>query len=144
MEDFKYKYFIAGSTRNRENILKVCNIFEDLDIPHYCFLKNKESHIEAGLDVNDENLADTFESLPLNSEQVKIIFRNDLEGEKASESFLLVLPAGKSAHIEAGIAYGLGKKCYALGEYDVTDSLYSIFERIFKDKEELEEFLKNK
>ena len=98
MEDFKYKYFIAGSTRNRENILKVCNIFEDLDIPHYCFLKNKESHIEAGLDVNDENLADTFESLPLNSEQVKIIFRNDLEGEKASESFLLVLPAGKSVN----------------------------------------------
>ena len=40
---------------------------------------------------------------------------------------MLVLPAGKSGHIEAGVAYGLGKKCYAIGEYDATDSLYNIF-----------------
>lgn len=58
--------------------------------------------------------------------------------------FLLVLPAGKSAHIEAGIAYGLGKKCYAIGEYDVTDSLYLIFDKIFKNENELKTFLTNK
>lgn len=57
-------------------------------------------------------------------------------------SFLLVLLAGKSAHIEAGIAYGLGKKCYAIGEYDATDSLYLIFDKIFADEKELVEFLK--
>jgi len=55
---------------------------------------------------------------------------------------LVVLPAGKSAHIEAGIAYGLGKKCYAIGEYDATDSLYNIFEEIFENVSELETFLK--
>lgn len=65
-----------------------------------------------------------------------------MENEKASSNFLLVLPAGKSGHIEAGVAYGLGKKCYAIGEYDATDSLYNIFEEIFKDKDEMEEYLK--
>ena len=55
---------------------------------------------------------------------------------------LLVLPAGKAAHIEAGIAYGLGKKCYAIGEYENTDTLYNIFETIFSDETELEEFFK--
>ncbi|MEE3344269.1 MAG: hypothetical protein VZS44_09285 [Bacilli bacterium] len=64
-----------------------------------------------------------------------------MNGEKNSDNLLLVLPAGKSAHIEAGIAYGLGKKCYAIGEYDVTDSLYLIFDRIFKNEKELKEFL---
>lgn len=54
----------------------------------------------------------------------------------------MVLPAGKSAHIEAGVAYGLGKKCYAIGQYDVTDSLYLIFDKIFANEEELVEFLK--
>ena len=54
---------------------------------------------------------------------------------------MLVLPAGKSGHIEAGIAYGLGKKCYAIGEYDATDSLYNIFEEIFKDKDEFGKYL---
>ena len=140
----KYEFFIAGRTRNKENILNICKIFEDLNISHYCFLKNEESHKEAGLDLNDNNLADTFEKLELQSDAVKTIFKNDLEGEKNSKNYLLVLPAGKSAHIEAGIAYGLGKKCYAIGEYDVTDSLYLIFDKIFKNENELKSFLESK
>ena len=39
-----------------------------------------------------------------------------------------------AAHIEAGVAYGMGKKCYAIGEYEATDSLYNIFEEIFSDE----------
>ncbi len=136
-----YKFFIAGRTRNKEEILKICGIFEELNISHYCFLKNEKSHEEAGLDINDNHLADTFESLGLESPSVRTIFEYDLNGEKNSDNFLLVLPAGKSAHIEAGIAYGLGKKCYAIGEYDVTDSLYLIFDKIFKDENELKLFL---
>ena len=137
----KYKFFIAGRTRNKDNILKICNLFEKLDISHYCFLKNEESHKEADLDINDKNLADTFEALQLEDIRVRTIFEHDLKGEKNSDNLLLVLPAGNSAHIEAGIAYGLGKKCYAIGSYDVTDSLYLIFDKIFKDEIELKEFL---
>lgn len=66
-----------------------------------------------------------------------------MEAEKNSDNFLMVLPAGKSGHIEAGVAYGLEKKCYAIGEFDATDSLYNIFEEIFKDEKELKEYLKN-
>ena len=36
--EYKYKFFIAGRTRNRENILNVCKIFEDLNISHYSSL----------------------------------------------------------------------------------------------------------
>ena len=82
-----------------------------------------------------------FESLHLKSDVVLKVFNQDLEGEKSSKNFLLVLPAGKSAHIESGIAYGLGKKCYAVGEYDATDTLYNIFDEIFPDLNKLEEFL---
>ena len=70
------------------------------------------------------------------------LFNNDLEGERNSKNLLLVLPAGKAAHIESGIAYGLGKKCYAIGEYEATDTLYNIFEKIFDNENQLEEFLK--
>ena len=62
--------------------------------------------------------------------------------KKNSKNLLLVLPAGKAAHIESGIAYGLGKKCYAIGEYEATDTLYNIFDKIFENEVELEEFLK--
>ena len=139
----KYEFFIAGKTRNKDNILKICDLFDKYNISHYCFLKNEETINSYGnsVDVNDK--MDVFESLDLKSDVVLNIFNQDLENEKASKNFLLVLPAGKSGHIEAGIAYGMGKKCYAIGEFDSTDSLYNIFDNIFSDINELEEFLSN-
>ncbi|MBQ9318485.1 MAG: hypothetical protein IJR82_02505 [Bacilli bacterium] len=141
---FKYEFFIAGKTRNKENILKICDLFDKYNISYYCFLKNDDSMKNYG-DTNksvEENMA-IFENLDLKSDAVLKIFKEDLDGEKASRNFLLVLPAGKSGHIEAGIAYGIGKKCYAIGEFEATDSLYNIFENIFKDNEQLEDFLKH-
>ena len=141
--DTKYEFFIAGKTRNKENILKICDIFDKYNISYYCFLKNDEtinSYGEEGQ--TEEEKMKAFENLGLKSDIVLNIFKQDLDNEKASKNFLLVLPAGKSGHIEAGIAYGMGKKCYAIGEFDATDSLYNIFENIFNDERELEEFLK--
>lgn len=139
----KYEFFIAGRTRNKENILNICKIFDELNISYYCFLKNEKSHAEVGLDVNDEKLADKFEKMDLKSNTVQTIFKYDMEGLENSKNLLLVLPAGKSAHIEAGVAYGLGKKCYAIGEYDVTDSLYLIFDKIFSDEKNFKNFLES-
>ena len=56
------------------------------------------------------------------------IFQKDMKPLKESETLILLLPAGKSGHIEAGVAYGLGKKCIFIGEPEETDSLYLIFE----------------
>ena len=138
------EFFIAGKTRNKENILKICDIFDKYDVSYYCFLKNDNTMNSYGEEgQNEEEKMATFESLDLKSEIVLNIFKQDLDNEKACKNLLLVLPAGKSGHIEAGIAYGMGKKCYAIGEFDATDSLYNIFETIFKDNNELEEFLKN-
>lgn len=139
----KHEFFIAGKTRNKENILKICDLFDKYNISYYCFLKNEKTINSYGNsdDVNDK--MDVFESLDLKSDVVLNIFNQDLENEKASKNFLLVLPAGKSGHIEAGIAYGMGKKCYAIGEFDSTDSLYNIFDNIFSNINELEEFLSN-
>lgn len=142
--NYKYEFFIAGKTRNKDNILKICDLFDRYHISYYCFLKNDNTKDTYG-DSNqseEENMA-VFESLDLKSDIVLNIFKEDLENEKAAKNFLLVLPAGKSGHIEAGIAYGMGKQCYAIGEYDATDSLYNIFENIFNDENELAEFLKN-
>ena len=140
----KYEFFIAGKTRNNDNILKICDIFDKYNVTYYCFLKNDETMNSYGnANQSTEEKQQEFENLGLKSETVLKVFNEDLKNEKASKNFLLVLPAGKSGHIEAGIAYGLGKKCYAIGEYDATDSLYNIFENIFTNYDELEEFLKN-
>lgn len=139
-----YKFFIAGRARNKDYILKICDIFDKEKISYYCFLKNEDSYNSYGnKNQNIEEKQQEFEKLGLKSKIVLNIFNEDMNAEKNSENFLLILPAGKSGHIEAGVAYGLGKKCYTLGEYDTTDSLYNIFEKIFKDEKELENFLKS-
>ncbi len=141
--EYKYDFFIAGKTRNKDNILKICDVFDEYHISYYCFLKNENTKDTYGdsTKTEAENM-EVFESLDLKSDIVLNLFNQDLEGEKSSKNFLLVLPAGKAAHIESGIAYGLGKKCYAIGEYEATDTLYNIFEKIFDNENQLEEFLK--
>ncbi|MBQ9012816.1 MAG: hypothetical protein IJ094_04535 [Bacilli bacterium] len=138
----KYEFFIAGRNRNKENILKICDLFDKYNISYYCFLKNEDSWEYGNKNQTQEEKQREFESLDLKSDIVLNLFNQDLEGEKSSKNFLLVLPAGKAAHIESGIAYGLGKKCYAIGEYEATDTLYNIFEKIFDNENQLEEFLK--
>lgn len=141
--NYKYEFFIAGKTRNRDNILRICDLFDKYNVSYYCFLKNDETMNSYGNETqNETERMDVFEQLDLKSDIVLNIFKQDLDNEKSARNFLLVLPAGKSGHIEAGIAYGMDKKCYAIGEYEATDSLYNIFEEIFKDETELEKFLK--
>lgn len=138
----KYEFFIAGRARNKENILKICDLFDKYQISYYCFLKNEEHWGYGNKNQTPEERQQEFESLDLKSDIVLKLFNNDLEGEKSSRNFLLVLPAGKAAHIEAGIAYGLGKHCYAIGEYEATDTLYNIFDKIFLNEQELEAYVK--
>lgn len=138
----KYEFFIAGRARNKENILKICNLFDKYNISYYCFLKNEDNWGYGNSSQTPEERQREFESLKLKSDIVLNLFHNDMEGEKCSNNLLLVLPAGNAAHIESGIAYGLGKKCYAIGAYESTDTLYNIFEEIFSNENELEEFLK--
>lgn len=67
------------------------------------------------------------------------IFKRDLEGLKNAGKIILLLPAGTSAHIEAGIAYGLGKPLILIGEPEKPETLYLIFKERYKT---IDEFLK--
>lgn len=95
----KYEFFIAGRNRNKENILKICDLFDKYNISYYCFLKNEDSWGYGNKNQTQEEIQKEFESLDLKSDIILNLFNQDLEGEKSSKNFLLVLPAGKAAHI---------------------------------------------
>ena len=120
----KYKFFIAGRARNKDNILKICDLFDKYKITYYCFLK-EDSYSSYGTNMNALDKQQEFESLSLKSKNVLNVFKSDMEAEKNSENFLLVLPAGKSGHIEAGVAYGT--KNVMLSENLMQQTLYTIF-----------------
>lgn len=140
----KTDFIVVGRTRNIPKILEVCQALDAIGKTYYCFATNEESHERAGFNLHDHpaKLADDYEHRELTSDAIRIIFEDDLNGLKSADNLIMVLPAGKSSHIEAGIAYGLGKKCYAIGPYEKTDSLYLIFDKIFADTDEMRAYFR--
>jgi len=95
---------------------------------------NPDAHPEDQMKVH-ESTVDFF-----NDEYFIHLFERDLEGLKNAREVILLLPSGTSAHIEAGIAYGLGKKVILIGEPEKPETLYLIFKERYKN---IEEFIKS-
>lgn len=131
-------FFVAGSWREREAIRDVLDRLDGAGRTSYCFVRSTyPAHTAA---ITAPGGADHAE---LDSDAVRDVFDQDLEALRRADRFLLVLPAGQAAHIEAGIAYGLGKRCYAVGPAERSDTLYRIFDRLFERVDDLIEWVEN-
>jgi hypothetical protein len=73
------------------------------------------------------------------------IFQIDKTHIDKAQTVVLVLPAGKSGHMEFGYAIGQGKKGYILlpGEPERYDVMYNFATKVFISQEELFEELRN-
>lgn len=91
---------------------------------------NSDAHPEEQMKVL-ESVKDFY-----NDEYFREIFEKDLKGLKNAEKVILLLPAGTSAHMEAGIAFGLGKPLILIGEPEKPETLYLVFNERYKDVNE--------
>lgn len=141
MSQYKYDYFIAGRWRNRKAIESVLDKIRQAGKTAYCFIENAYSGDNITIDTSPEADVDEFMT---QLEKVgdwqtnptfRQIFENDMNGIRESREFILVFPAGLSAHMELGAAYGMKKKCWAIGVTDKYETLYLMLERIFPDAE---------
>ncbi|HEY4160497.1 MAG TPA: hypothetical protein VGM08_00365 [Candidatus Saccharimonadales bacterium] len=144
----KYDFFIAGRWRNKDNIKPVLDAVRGSGKTAYCFIENSYENEKLSFDINGrqeeiEASMQASEVMPQDDPMIRKIFENDITGERNADNFLLVLPAGIAGHIEAGAAYGMGKKCYAVGVPEKTETLYCIFDKIFPDISALTEWLQN-
>ncbi len=131
----KYDYFIASRFRNKHTVLELTHLLREKGKTVYCFVDDYDDHQTA------EEYMQQFESTPdwRNAPSVREMFEKDMTALRNSETLILLLPAGKSAHIESGAAYGMGKKCIIIGEQKEAESLYLIFNEFFSS---IEEFIK--
>ena len=118
-------FFVTGSVNNKEMIVKVCNTIESNHMSYDCIL------------INNGNYEKDDYSLSLSD---SIFFNSNLKCIKESRLFLLILPGDFASFTLAGIAYGLGKKCYAIGDIDNYSS-YNIFDNVFLNENEFVVFL---
>lgn len=135
----KYQYFIASRWRNRDQVLELTKKLREKGKTVYCFLENL--HVKHRIDSDPEEVMKLFEKRDwLKDPYIKELFDYDIQAERESECLILLLPAGKSAHIEAGIAYGMGKKCILIGEQRDAESLYLIFDEYYPT---IDDFIKS-
>jgi len=132
----KYQYFIASRWRNKETVLELTEKIRSKGKSVYCFIEGDGSDYElknSEQKYSPDEFMQNFESIPdwTTSPAVKEIFDVDMNALQDSEALILLLPAGKSAHVEAGVAYGMGKKCIVIGEQEETESLYLIFSEFY-------------
>lgn len=127
----KHDYFIASRYRNKDILLPLAQKIREHGKSVYCFIESDASIKHVGdLNANPEEAMGRFEAIAdwHTDPAVRDIFEMDMENLRNAETVILVLPSGKSAHIEAGVAYGLGKKLVLIGEQKETESLYLIFD----------------
>lgn len=134
----QYDYFVASRWRNKAIVEELVSLLRKKEKRVYSFLEGNGS--EYGL----KNLHDTytaedfmmhFENIPdwQTDPRIKEIFDMDMNALRNSDALILLLPAGTSAHMEAGAAYGMGKKCILIGEQKETESLYLLFSETYPD-----------
>ena len=131
-------YTIVSKFRNKQQVDLLVRKLQEKGKTCYNFSekpgdpKNPDAHPEEQMKVFE--VTDDF----LNNEMFQAYFREDLEGLKNAQKVILLLPAGTSAHIEAGIAYGLNKPLILIGEPEKPETLYLIFKERYTT---IDEFL---
>lgn len=130
----QYDFFVASRYRNKPEVLRLTNGIREKGKTAYCFIESEASlkHV-GGLTEDAEEQMKKYESKENWKEDsaIREIFEMDMNALRNSDAIVVLLPAGKSVHIEAGAAYGMGKKCVLIGEQKETESLYLIFDKQF-------------
>lgn len=105
-----------------------------------CYNFTEEAADPNNPDAHPEEQMKVFEAKTdfVNDPYFRHLFERDLAGIKNADQVIMLLPSGNSAHVEIGIAYGLGKKCILVGEPEKAESLYLLFHERYPS---IEDFL---
>lgn len=124
-------YFIASRWRNRAILDPLVEQIRAAGHDTYYFVeKTVTKHAR---DLDPEQYMKEYEAIKNWREDsyCREIYEQDMNALKECETLLLILPAGKSAHMEAGIAHGLGKRTILVGPVEEAESLYIAFDEWF-------------
>lgn len=124
----KTDYTVISSYRNKEAVESLVDQLRRRGFTCYNFCDQPADPNQA--DAHPEEQMKVLESKQdfHEDEHFKKLFKRDLAGLKNAENVILLQPCGLSAHMEAGIAFGLGKPLIMVGEPIKPETLYLMFE----------------
>lgn len=110
------KIFISTSWKNETQAIHLANALRDKGYEVDCFCDSS-----TGRFVFSYNELINYESMDciefIKTKQATKAFNEDKKYIEWCDLLIMVLPCGKSAHLEAGYAKGIGKKVFMLGSF---------------------------
>ncbi len=127
------KFFIASPWKNREEVNYLSQELKKRGHNVSSFIESG-ANLLSGQPIEDEmkmfsEALANWKSDP----RISQIFESELKSLKESDSVIMLLPAGISSHLEAGIAYGWGKKLILIGPIIKPEIVYLIFDELYID-----------
>jgi hypothetical protein len=137
----RYDYFVGGRWRNRDEIRKVIDALDAAGKTSYCFINNSWNDAKFSIEAENSNQADietfmhSLETLDdwRTNPTFRAIYEKDMNGIRDAIETVIVFPAGLSAHMELGAAFGMGKRCYGIGPVEKHETLYLMFDEMYPD-----------
>lgn len=124
----KTDFTVLSSYRNKDNVQRLINEIKKRGYSCYNFCDEPADPDNAH--AHPETQMEAFEATQdfHNSEHFKKLFHQDLEALRNAHTAILLHPCGLAAHMEAGIAFGLGKPLIMIGKPPKPETLYLMFQ----------------
>lgn len=140
------KIYIASSWKNQEKVLSLAKRLEaeGFEVDAFCrSTDNRYSFHWSELVDNEDELANYDAIQFLSDPRTQRAFKEDNRWLDWSDTVIMLMPCGKSSHLEAGYKKGQGKRLYIYGEFPKGEFevMYGFADGLFRS-EELELLIK--
>lgn len=134
------KIYLASSWKNQNAVLNLAGIFEKegFEVDAFCRATDNRYSFHWSELVGTEDDLKNYDAIDmLTDPRTQRAFKEDKKWLDWSDCVILVLPCGRSSHMEAGYAKGQGKLLYIYGhmpkgEFDV---MYGFADGLFRSEE---------
>jgi len=132
------RIYIASSSRSMDAVRALGSVLRDIGHYVYVFCDANEPAFSAASIIKKSSISKEFTpQTAVRNPLVENVCGFNMAELRKADCVLLVLPAGKSAHLEAGFAKGAGKIVVLYGEMKMGewDAMYGMLDRIFNINE---------
>jgi len=114
------KIYLASSWKNQKAVLTLAERLESerFEVDAFCRATDKRYSFHWSELVDDEAELLTYDAIDfLKDHRVQRAFREDKSWLDWADTVIMIMPCGRSSHMEAGYVKGQGKLLYIYGEF---------------------------
>lgn len=140
------KIYLASSWKNQKVVLALAEILEaeGFEVDAFCRSTDKRYSFHWSELVDDEDALKYYDAIEmLKDARTQKAFREDTKWLDWADAVIMIMPCGRSSHLEGGYAKGQGKRLFIFGEFPKGEFevMYGFAEGLYRH-EELELMIK--